>query len=112
MNEAVSLTFENDIVDIYSNSWGPYDDGYTVEGPGVLTNIALENGVKQVYTVSTLCDCTNLPLLLSHRDVEEKDPYMYGPMVMEDLMTIVQLMAMPLGIYCYSHSDVHGYVVP
>ena len=26
----------------------------------------------------------------------ERDPFMYGPMVMEDLMMTVQLMAMPL----------------
>ena len=65
MNEAVSLTFENDIVDIYSNSWGPYDDGYTVDGPGVLTTIALENGVNQIQ-LSTLCDCTKLIYFYSH----------------------------------------------
>ena len=48
MNEATSLTFENDIVDVYSNSWGPFDDGSTVSGPGTLTNIALEMGTTQV----------------------------------------------------------------
>ena len=48
MNEATSLTFENDIVDVYSNSWGPFDDGRTVSGPGTLTNIALQTGTSQV----------------------------------------------------------------
>ena len=48
MNEASSLSFENDIVDVYSNSWGPFDDGYTVSGPEELTKIALENGINHV----------------------------------------------------------------
>ena len=48
MNVAASLTFENDIVDVYSNSWGPFDDGTTVSGPGTLTNMAIETGVTQV----------------------------------------------------------------
>ena len=50
MNEASSLTFALDIVDIYSNSWGPGDDGMTVAGPGTLTRMALETGVTEVYT--------------------------------------------------------------
>ena len=53
MNEASSLTFENDIVDIYSNSWGPADDGQTVDGPGVLTKIALQTGVQEVYMINS-----------------------------------------------------------
>ena len=48
MNEASSLTFENDIVDIYSNSWGPFDDGARVEGPGELTRLALQSGADNV----------------------------------------------------------------
>ena len=48
MNEASSLTFENQIVDIYSNSWGPSDRGDVVSGPGMLTQMALETGVNQV----------------------------------------------------------------
>lgn len=34
-----------DIFSIYSNSWGPKDDGRTLEGPGPLTLKALEDGV-------------------------------------------------------------------
>ena len=48
MNEASSLTYENDIVDIYSNSWGPFDSGNVVSGPGPLTQLALETGASQV----------------------------------------------------------------
>ena len=55
MNEALSLSFRRDIVDIYSNSWGPYDSGSRVEGPGTLTAQALEMGVREVY----LFMCTN-----------------------------------------------------
>jgi hypothetical protein len=35
-------------VDIYSASWGPNDDGRTVEGPGRLANEAFERGVMKV----------------------------------------------------------------
>ena len=48
MNEAASLTFANDTVDIYSNSWGPSDDGVTVAGPGTLARMALQTGVTEV----------------------------------------------------------------
>lgn len=33
--EADALSHASDYVDIYSSSWGPDDDGRTVEGPGV-----------------------------------------------------------------------------
>ena len=48
MNEASSLTYANDIVDIYSNSWGPSDTGTIVSGPGQLASLALQNGATQV----------------------------------------------------------------
>ena len=54
MNEERSLTYENGITDIYSNSWGPSDDGYTVQGPGPLTKMALENGVMKVCFLSAI----------------------------------------------------------
>ena len=41
------------MIDIYSNSWGPGDMGWEVEGPGKLTGRALELGIKQVH-VTTL----------------------------------------------------------
>ena len=44
-NEADALSRNSDIIDIYSNSWGPFDDGRRLEGPGPLTKSALENGV-------------------------------------------------------------------
>jgi kexin len=39
------LSRNSHIIDIYSNSWGPIDDGRRLEGPGPLTESALENGV-------------------------------------------------------------------
>ena len=48
MTEAEALSYANDIIDIFSNSWGPYDSGDIVEGPGRLTQMALRNSVIQV----------------------------------------------------------------
>ena len=52
MNEARSLSYRRDIVDIYSNSWGPVDGGLYVKGLGPLTEKTLENGVKKVCSDS------------------------------------------------------------
>jgi len=43
--EASSLTHRRDYIDIYSSSWGPDDDGITVDGPGNLTIKALKEGI-------------------------------------------------------------------
>ena len=51
MTEAEALSYANDIIDIYSNGWGPYDSGDVVEGPGRLTQMALRNSVTQVSTI-------------------------------------------------------------
>lgn len=45
-NEADALSRNNSLIDIYSNSWGPDDTGYVLEGPGPLTEDAFENGVN------------------------------------------------------------------
>ena len=45
-NEADALSRNSDIIDIYSNSWGPFDDGRRLEGPGPLTEAALAEGAK------------------------------------------------------------------
>jgi subtilisin-like proprotein convertase family protein/subtilisin family serine protease len=44
--EARSISHESNHVDIYSSSWGPDDDGKTVDGPGYLTQKAFQQGVK------------------------------------------------------------------
>lgn len=50
--EAKSLGIRPDYIDIYSASWGPKDDGKTVDGPGPLTKQAFEQGIKKVRSVS------------------------------------------------------------
>ena len=45
--EAKALSLNPNHVDIYSASWGPEDDGKTVDGPGPLAKKAFVNGVKK-----------------------------------------------------------------
>uniref|UniRef100_A0A8D0ANV4 Proprotein convertase subtilisin/kexin type 6 n=1 Tax=Sander lucioperca TaxID=283035 RepID=A0A8D0ANV4_SANLU len=45
--EAMSLGIRPDYIDIYSASWGPKDDGKTVDGPGPLTKQAFEQGINK-----------------------------------------------------------------
>ncbi|XP_076844464.1 proprotein convertase subtilisin/kexin type 5 isoform X2 [Brachyhypopomus gauderio] len=45
--EAQSLSLRENYIDIYSSSWGPGDDGKTVDGPGPLAVLALENGTRK-----------------------------------------------------------------
>ena len=44
--EAEALSFRIEYIDIFSASWGPMDDGKTVDGPGVLAREALNQGVQ------------------------------------------------------------------
>lgn len=46
--EAQSLSFRPQYIDIYLASWGPEDDGATLDGPGPLTRLALQNGIQTV----------------------------------------------------------------
>lgn len=49
--EARSLSLNPQHIDIYSASWGPDDDGKTVDGPGELAMRAFIEGVTKVtYT--------------------------------------------------------------
>ena len=57
MNEAEALSYANDIIDIYSNSWGPYDSGDIVDGPGRLTQMALRNSIIQVSAIYIHVQC-------------------------------------------------------
>ncbi|KAL1490904.1 hypothetical protein ABEB36_011579 [Hypothenemus hampei] len=45
--EGTALGYAQDMVDIYSASWGPNDDGKTVDGPGRLAMEAMERGIKK-----------------------------------------------------------------
>ena len=42
--EGDSLSLNPQKIDIYSSSWGPDDDGKTVDGPGVLAKRAFRDG--------------------------------------------------------------------
>ncbi|XP_072243964.1 proprotein convertase subtilisin/kexin type 5b isoform X1 [Leuresthes tenuis] len=46
MVEARSLSLHPQHIDIYSASWGPDDDGKTVDGPASLARQAFENGIR------------------------------------------------------------------
>ncbi len=55
--EAAALSYQSNTTDIYSNSWGPADDGFTLAGPGPLTLAVFEdgyyngrNGLGNIYT--------------------------------------------------------------
>lgn len=52
--EAMSLSLNRNHIDIYSASWGPDDDGKTVDGPAVLTRRAFRDGVIQVTIVTRI----------------------------------------------------------
>ena len=43
--EADALSYHRDDIDIYTNSWGPFDDGMRLEAPGPLTLAAMESSV-------------------------------------------------------------------
>lgn len=58
--EARSLGLNPNHIHIYSASWGPEDDGKTVDGPARLAEEAFFRGVSQVRRGQALC----LPRLL------------------------------------------------
>lgn len=47
--EAKALVHMMDKVDVYSASWGPTDDGKTLEGPKTMGKKALQTGAEQVF---------------------------------------------------------------
>lgn len=49
--EAHSLSYNPLDIDIYSSSWGPDDDGKTVDGPGPLAKKAFEGGIAKVIAL-------------------------------------------------------------
>lgn len=52
--EAKSLSLYPQHIDIYSASWGPDDDGKTVDGPGELATRAFNEGITKVSLLSML----------------------------------------------------------
>jgi len=49
--EGNSLSFHSQHIDIYSSSWGPDDDGVTVDGPGTLAKHAFFDGITKVNII-------------------------------------------------------------
>jgi subtilisin family serine protease len=47
VEEATALSHEQNIVDVYTNSWGPSDTGNIVMGPRTLTKLTLEKGISE-----------------------------------------------------------------
>lgn len=43
---ANALSYQNQVNDIYTNSWGPFDDGARIEGPGPLSLAAIINNIQ------------------------------------------------------------------
>jgi hypothetical protein len=48
ITEAKVLGFKGNHIHVYSNSWGPHDNGFTVGGPDTLAKNAIETGAAQV----------------------------------------------------------------
>lgn len=55
MVEAKSLSLHPQHIDVYSASWGPDDDGKTVDGPASLARQAFENGIRLVSMCTHAC---------------------------------------------------------
>lgn len=63
MVEAQSLSLNPQHIDIYSASWGPEDDGKTVDGPAKLAKEAFLRGVTEV------CMCVCVRMYFCVRDI-------------------------------------------
>jgi len=61
--EAKALSLNTNYIDIYSASWGPEDDGETVDGPGPLAKRAFINGVTSVSVIVTLSNVIKIILI-------------------------------------------------
>jgi proprotein convertase subtilisin/kexin type 2 len=59
--EANSMGHEPNLIDIYSASWGPTDDGKTVDGPRNATMRAIVRGVNEVRTLLSCISITQQP---------------------------------------------------
>ena len=52
-----------DIIDIYSASWGPDDDGKTVDGPADMAKVAFQTGTNQVRIIIHVRNILKRPVL-------------------------------------------------
>ena len=58
--EAQALLFQNQLIDVFSASWGPRDDGKTMEGPHPHCAAALEQGTREVIPFSLNSDIEDI----------------------------------------------------
>ena len=71
--EAEAIAFNHRYIDIYSASWGPNDDGKTVEGPGELARKAFEKGIFEVYLIEQIINpLPDMPILGSYYSAANK----------------------------------------
>lgn len=77
--EANSMGHEPDLIDIYSASWGPTDDGKTVDGPRNATMRAIVRGVNEVcISVTSLLARILLPSSFYSREgIHPRDVYFF-----------------------------------
>lgn len=54
--EGLALSYALGNVDVVSCSWGPFDDGKRVEGPGRLAEMSLKKGIEEVIHFMLLWD--------------------------------------------------------
>ena len=45
--EASALGYHTQSIDVYSSSWGPYDSGFTIGGPGNVLKEVLKRGAEE-----------------------------------------------------------------
>ena len=50
LTEADALGFKEGSVHVYSNSWGPLDWGFYVDGPGPLVERTFETATREVHS--------------------------------------------------------------
>jgi hypothetical protein len=62
--EAQSLSLRNNHIDIYSASWGPDDDGRTVDGPATLARKAFYDGITKVLPLPLPMDNENKIIIM------------------------------------------------
>lgn len=99
--EANSMGHEPHKIHIYSASWGPTDDGKTVDGPRNATMRAIVQGVNEVrlLNVMILTPSKYFVLKKCHRVETVWATYMYGHQetVARRMIAIVMVMLLPCG---------------
>jgi hypothetical protein len=82
--EAAALNYKYNENHIYTNSWGPIDDGRRLEGPGRLATLALQTGVISTFSFV-------LTIYRLNKDETEKDLSLFGLEAMDDVQTTIAI---------------------